>query len=397
MNFNELKHKSLPHFLPIKIDLFLSRRKRKVLRMALAVFALLSFSFSFDSLPLHFGSSDGFFFLFLISFLILFFIELFYRSMIGEGFSEALQLDYALSELIFGTDDIDASRALFESKVGLSVLGRLGIPREISQRFIYENRLPVVASSFEFASNHVSLSDYISLLYENDKSLQVFLSKNSITKEMLLSAAKETSSSVFKRRNRERFWTKESLGSIPSLGSNFFFEIATSSKNKNKFLNKIPSSELDIYSIKADEEVSRLEYLLASGKSVALVSDSSSKVEEKVRALHKKMALGVVSPEIEHKKLLSLEGGVFFDSLKPAEYESELSKIFSNDLLVERIIFIPDFTGFLLRLREAKVDVGKVIGADSVQLVVYSNQTDYKFFVETHKSLYKKFESITIS
>lgn len=397
MNFNELKHKSLPHFLPIKIDMFLSRRKRKVLRMALAFFALFSFSFSFDALPLYFGSADGFFFLFLISFLVLFFLELFYRSMIGEGFGESLELDYALSEIIFRTDEIDASRALFESRVGLSVLGRLGLPREISQKFIYENRLPVVASSFEFNSQKISLSEYISFLYESDKGLQDFLSKNSITKEMLLSAAKETSKSVASRRSRERFWTKESLGSIPSLGSNFFFEIASNKKSQNKFLNKIPSSELDIYSIKSDEEVSRLEYLLASGKSVALVSGDLSKVEEKVRALHKKMALGVVSPEIEHKKLLSLEVKVFFESLKPTEYDAELSKIFSNETLVERIVFIPDFTRLLLGLREAKVDVGKVLGADSVQLVVYSGQTDYKFFVETHKSLYKKFESITIS
>ena len=184
MTFRQLQKISFNHYYALTIDKFFPKLARAILRKVAALIVILAFVFSFDSLPLYFGDADGVFFLFIIIYLLLSFLEFFYRSMSGEGVrvrvnerivKDTEKIDYALSGILFITDEIDATRAIFENQIGMEILMRAGLSAEICHDFIYSNRAPVIASTLNFDGDEVDLVSYLSVIYDADKSLQSFL------------------------------------------------------------------------------------------------------------------------------------------------------------------------------------------------------------------------------
>lgn len=177
MTFKKLKEISAPHFHCLFLDKFFPKSLRRFLRKGSAAAALVSFGLSFDSLPLYFGKADGLFFLFVFIYLALSFLEFFYKSMAAEGLQVRIKesltdkdehLDFALSDVLFNTDEIDATKAIFESKIGTKIIVRSGILPETFKSFIYSDRSPVMVSALVFENDFVNLSVYLSALTSGD-------------------------------------------------------------------------------------------------------------------------------------------------------------------------------------------------------------------------------------
>ena len=178
----------------------------------MALLALVSFAMSFvESLPLYFSLADGLFFFFVFFYLVLCFLEFFYKSMRGEN------IDYALSSILFVTDEIDVTKAFFETKIGTEILTRSGVSPESLKDFISSERIPIMASVLNFENNFVDLVIYTVALYEADKKFQLFLSQNSIDKEKFIDSVKWVADKEEKNRHKERFWSRENLEAIPSI------------------------------------------------------------------------------------------------------------------------------------------------------------------------------------
>ena len=230
MTFGKLKTKSQPHFYCLTLDKYFPRTLRNVLRKFSALAALVSFALSFNTLPLYFGKADGLFFLFIFIYLFLSFLEFFYKSMSNEGLSSRINeklldknisLDYALSGILFVTDEIDVTRGFLESKVGCEIFLRSGIAIDSCQNFIHSERSHIMSSSLNLESDFVNLAAYAGALYDADKSLESFLSNNSINREEFVGAAGWVARSAEKMRHKERFWGRENLGAMPSIGSSW--------------------------------------------------------------------------------------------------------------------------------------------------------------------------------
>ncbi len=158
MTWKHLKENSEPHFYAIKIDRFFPAWLRSLLRKSIPIATIFFFLSSFGALPLDFSYADGLFFLSIFVYLLLVFLESFYRSMKNEGLysriperilSESIALDYALSQILYETDEIDAVRALSESQVGAHILERSGITAEEFKQFISTNIIGELLSGME--------------------------------------------------------------------------------------------------------------------------------------------------------------------------------------------------------------------------------------------------------
>ena len=417
MNWKELKKKHYPHFLSISIDRLVSKKVRNFFRKISAFAALVSFVFSFGDPPLYFGKADALFFLFADAYLVLFFIEVFYRSMSNQGIKarvgeslvgESLQLDHALSSVLYDTDEIDVSRVFFETEVGKKIFKHLGISDEKLGEFIYRNRVPIIASSLEIDLESVDLPKYAEAVYGADKELRNFLSENSKTREDFVSASGVVSVFWEEERRQERFWSREKLGAIPSIGSMF---LLSSGKNflKSKFVSKISLTGMDGEAMAHNslDGASLLEEALEKDAraNVLLVSDDLTLAYDTLKKLARKIELGSSLPSLEHRPLRRFEWKEFLDHAEKLGGKDFIGKSLAS-ILEEMsrnavILYIADLPGFLSRARDLgfnlPVSLLPYLSSEKLQIIASTSFADYKFFLETNPTLNQKFAKIELS
>jgi len=397
MNFRKLQEISRPHFYCLTLDKFFPKLLRGVLRKAAAFGAIISFVLSFDSLPLYFSVADGMFFLFVFVYLSLSFLEFFYRSMRGENF------DFTLSSLLFITDEIDASRALLESKLGIEIFLRSGIRQDQVKNFVHSSRAPLIASSLNFDSENVDLYHYVNTLYDTDKSLQSFLSQNSINKEEFLGAVSWVMNIKERKLREDRFWSRENLGAIPSIGTSWAYGVSVDlGKYGVPFERSVNISVLDIENGYRDREVVALEGVLERREEAnAIIIDDDDKVcRDVVGRLLKKIKLGVSSPNLEHKNIIELTWTNLLATYKTkGELESELLTILNQAVYAGNVIlYISDLSGFATSAKNIGVNLASLLSpylaSRSLQVVAGATNTDFHFFIESSPTLLERFERI---
>jgi len=412
MTFKGLKEISRPHYYCLFLDKFFPKVWRDTLRKGAAFTALISFALSFDSLPLYFGYADGLFFLFIFVYLTLSFLEFFYRSMASDGLrvriAESLidknkNIDYALSSLLFVTDEIDITRAFFETKIGMEILIRSGMTPPDFNNFIYSEKSPIIASSLNLGNDFINLSLYANIVYDVDKSFQSFLSKNSINKEEFIGAATWVMNMEEKKRRKERFWSRENLGAIPSIGTSWSYGVATDlGKYGVSFESVTNISLLDIENGYRDQEISLLEGILERREeaNVIIIDDNEAVVRDIVGRFLKRIKLGVSPPSVEHKNIIELDWNSLLASYKnKSELEKEFLRILNQSISAGNVIlYIRDLSGLVSSAKALGINLPSLLfpylSTKDLPIIASATNSDFHFFIETAPTLLEKFERI---
>lgn len=412
MNFRELKQNSNPHFYGLSLDRHFPKKLRHILRKLVALLALVAFALSFDILPLFFGWSDAAFFLCIFSYLSLSFLEFFYRSMINHGLltrvidkslSSQSRADLSLSKVLFVSSEIDLTRSLFESKIGQEVFARCGIILPELKNFVYSERAFIVASTLNFPGDFVDLADYVSVVYEADKPLQNFLAQHSINREEFVGAARWVSGLASQAQRKARFWGRENLGAIPSIGTSWSFGVAA---DLGQF-GRTFESETNLASLDLDNNYRRREVLTLEGilerKSEAnavIIDDDEKVVRDIVARFVKRINLGVCPPSLEYREVVELDWPALISSFKErSDLEREILKIFNESIAAGNIIiYIRDLSGFVSSVKAMGINlpslVAPYLSSHDLPIIVSATNADFHFFIETTPTLLEKFERI---
>src|SRR3989344_8666636 len=110
-----------------------------------------------------------------------------------------------------------------------------------------------------------------------------------------------------KQLREERFWSKENLGAIPSIGTSWSYgEAWELGKFGIPFENTFDFSSVDIENGYRAREVATLETILErnSGANAIIIDDDEDVARDIVGRLLKKIKLGTVLPSVEHKKIV---------------------------------------------------------------------------------------------
>ena len=412
MTFKKLKKISEPHFYCLFLDKFFPKTIRNILRKGAALASLVSFALSFDSLPLYFSKADGLFFFFIFIYLTLSFLEFFYQSMRDEGLRVRVResiinkdkiIDYALSSILFVTNEIDVTLALFDSKIGAEILIRSGISPENFKNFIYSERPSIMASSLNFRDESANLLSYLDVIYDTDKAFQSFLSQNSVNKDEFMGTANWIMNTEDKKCRQGRFWSRENLGAMPSIGTSWSYgESADLGEYGVPFENVTNISLFDIENGYRDREVRALEVILERREEAnAIIIDDDERVaRDIVGRLLKKIKLGVTLPSIEHKNIIELDSNSLIASYKnKGEFEAELLKILNQSVSAGNIIlYIRDLSVFLGSAKNLGVNLASLLSpylaSKNLQMIASATNADFHFFIETSPTLLEKFERI---
>ncbi|MFA6269931.1 MAG: AAA family ATPase [Candidatus Paceibacterota bacterium] len=397
MTFKELKIIYGPYFYSLSLDKFFPKILRNILRKFCALAALISFFLSFDALPLYLGLADGLFFLFIFFYLALSFLEFFYRSMNGGS------LDYALTNVLFSTGNIDVTSAFFKNKIGMEILLRTGIASDNLKHFIYSERPLTMASALVLTSDLVDLVQYASAVYDVDKSFQNFLSQNSVNRDEFIGAVNWVMNIENEKNRRDRFWSRENLGAIPSIGTNWAYGVSNDlGKFGLVFENSIDISALTIENGYRRKEVATLEGILLRREeaNAIIIDDSEAVARDIVGRFLKRIKLGITQPALEHKNIIELDWNSLVSNYKNKnELESELLKILNQSVSAGNIIlYVRDLAGFVSGFKNLGINLPSLIApylsSNNLPIIASATKTDFHFFIETVPALLEKFERI---
>ncbi len=415
MTWNKLKELSGPNVYAISIDRYFPKVLRGTIRKLSAIFAALSFLASFSSLPLDLSYTDGLFFVFTFLYLLLSFLEFFYHSMKNEGIhlrikeeglDNHIEFEYALCLVVAASDEIDITRSIFESNVGIEILNRAGVAELDVKSFLHGERLPIIATSLKFKNDGATLHNFLEALYDTDTAFASFLSLRSINKEEFLGAADWTSLVIEKKREQDRFWGKDNLGTIPSIGTSWSYGNLSDIGKFGTSLDRGGSlSSIDIDNGFRQKETDTLENILERriGANALVISDDESTARDIVLRLLKRIKLGTALPSLEHKQIIELDTVSLLATWKSkGEFEAEIIKIFREAVGAGNIIlYIRDLASFITSGKNIGVNIPSIVSeflsSTSVQIIAHTTNPDFHYFIESNGELLQSFERVVPS
>jgi len=318
-------------------------------------------------------------------------------------------IDYEVVKMLSLVPKRDVAYGFLHSELGQFILLRCGItPSQISD-FLKNRKNFVDRGEFVLLSEEgvgkITLIDFTKTVLHFDSEFKDFLKRNNVSPDVFLGSVSWVSRIREISRNSDRWWTKENLSRIPSLGSNLSF-------GKTYFLDKYGHS---IFSENAyrnlgtkwrifKNPVNAMELVLvkSSGANVMLISEDIDTGMMLVSGFAKEIFFGTVLPELESKRVFVLDPSKILDTIKDQkQFEKEFRKTLSEASSVGNIILvINNMSSFVETAFERNINVKAILSEalenSDLQVVALANRSGFHSDIETDIGLMKHFEKIFV-
>ena len=203
--------------------------------------------------------------------------------------------------------------------------------------------------------------------------------------------------------HKDRFWSRENLGAIPSIGTSWSYGVSADLGKYGVSFDRLSNvSSLLIENGYRNREVTALENVLLRREeaNVIIIDDSEDVVRDIVGRFLKKIRLGISLPAFEHKNIIELDWTSLTTSYKnKSELEAEILKILNQSISAGNIIlYIRDLSGFVSSVKSLGVNLPSLISpylsSKNLSVIASATNADFHFFIETTPSLLEKFERI---
>ena len=430
--FNELKRYGRKHYPAILLDHLYSHRTRIVIReiaffVMLVTFILMLFVQSVTEngmlsnlLPagLELFLVDnifrirGMFLIFSVFWLETYWVESFYLS----HYFRKEKVDYEVAKLAYLSKESDITGGFLSSGIGKYTFKKLGVQAGDLKSFLnHKNRIKISEADLKFHFNArkselddkkvINLPDYVKAIYDVDYSLQNFLKNKNITEDEFFGALEWVHSIYWKDRNSKRYWSRENLIRIPSIGKHWNLD---SLNYVDKFSHLI--YEDDIYKSLGrntrifEEEALKLEKYLLDKRlnNVMIVSDKLTVGMQIVSTLGRMIITGNSNQKFEHKKIYVLSvRSILAESIDEKEVSLILTDLVNQIEKHEDVILvIPNLAEFTESLISINLDSVKflknILQNKDINIIALTTEADYFSIVEPDQELGQYFDKLKV-
>lgn len=413
MNFEELKQKAGERYPAIIIDGLLSHRGRHILRNSVlyiltAIFLVITAqAFFVPSLfEDYIFQIRGIFSIIFVAWFVLYLIEAMYMS---YYFRES-NVSFEVEKLVYNTPANDITLGFLKSKSGSFTMIRLGITQSEIDVFL-KNRTNFVGRDEYMIiptedTDFISLAEYARSLLHYDSDLKKFLNSKGITLEIFKGAIEWVSDNERKSKDIERWWTREKLSRIPSIGANWSFgkvylleKYGHSIFVEQSYLNL--GDKWRLYK----KYLNQLEQVLAksSGANAIIISEDHATGMEIVSSFAKEIFLGKVLPILESKRIYVLDANGLIDTMKEkTDFENGLYEVLIQAASAGNVILVvPNISGFIENAGTIGTNVSdllsEALSSSRLQIIGISDSRGFHETVETDLDLMRNFEKVVIT
>ncbi len=420
MKYKELEIFAENYKPAIILDSFMKPKVRAVLRKSSLYIALIlavAIIFPPEFIASNIYKWRGVFLLSCLLALKMCLIEAFYFSHIfklsvphggGKGKGSFFPVTYDVSKIMHKTPKDDILTGFIYYPLGLVVLERLCIPIEEVRNFLSMRKEKISKDSFNIISSLevVTFADYAKSIYASSKEFEQFLFSYGVTEKTWNGVVNWISRMRYRETREKRFWSREVMGRVPSLGKDWAYGKAwTLMKYANPISDEPFYREMDeSLFVFYKNEFEQLENVLVKklGANAIVISEDLQNTSELTAMLSMAIDRGYAYGELEGKKVFYLRSS---DLLSGINSKDEFEKLFVKILQEARdvgniILVIENFS--------ALTDSAHVFGSDIISIfsiffdspdlhiIALSDKGKYHNSIEPNRALISFFEKVDI-
>jgi len=412
MIFNELKKHANERYPALLMDHVSSRYARKRIRTVLMLLLIVFFGMIIlePTIGNQFLTDLKFEFraLFFISFILWLLFYLYEAMYLSYYFRDGI-VSFEVSKLAHNTPIDDVTFGFLNSSVGKQTMIRLGISASEVEVFL-KNRSTLVAVNeysiiLDEENSYITLSEYGRALLHYDIEFKSFLRDRGITAEIFKGSLGWIAYNERFYNEQDRWWSKDRLARIPSLGKNWSFgKVFLLEKYGHSIFNEQSYRNLgDVWKV-YQKDVNMLEQILVKevGSNAMLIAEDHATGMEIVSSLAREIVKGRVVPELESKRIFILDGASLVDrNGEKTAFENEF-----NNLLIQAsnagnvILVIPNVASLIENAQSINSDIADILNSalssSRIQIITLSDTKGFHETVETDKDLMRHFEKVVV-
>lgn len=402
MNYYDIDNHKKNVYPALLLDDALSPRVRRVLRkiFLIGILATLTADFFISDFLFLFRTS---LLLFVCLWIGLQLLEAMYRSY----YFQKNPIDIRVLKLLQNIrKDDDVTRAFFVHEMGRYVMYRLGFTEDEVVQFLRDKKDVVTIQELEIIENdddEISFTEFGYSLLHYDSDLSQLLRTHGVMAADFKQVLEWVSRIDFKVRNQERWWLKDNLMRIPSLGKNLSFgQVYDLERFGHIIMSDTAYVELGEKWRIYQTSVEKLESALSksAGANIMLTAKESYVCMDAVAALGKQILRGTVLPSLENKRIYVLDVNRLISTYEEkTEFETMLQTVLLQAAAAGNVILVipnlPDFAQNTHALgTDVKDHIGEALRASGLQLIVTASDRGFHQALETDLDLMSNFEKI---
>jgi ATP-dependent Clp protease ATP-binding subunit ClpA len=420
MNFFELKRKKddvYPALLLDKIFKKYTRNKiRNILFYILVFFFVLVFLSFFSQYELinKYELAKIFLYnvflfrsIFILFFTIWFFMYLLEIMYLSYYFKKT-KVDFEVLKICNYNNPQDVTKSFFDCDLGKFSLIRMGIGINDMKDFLKNKSDFVSENEYEIIENdddEVSFAEFGYSLIHFDSDFRKLLKQKGITPLDFKNVLNWVSRSNIRFNDSQRWWTKERLQKIPSIGKNWSYgKIYYLERFAHKIYFDSSYINLGNKSRLFKGIVQKMENILLKGNdsNILLISKETDFCMNSVSALGKEILNGTITSKLENKQIFVLDVNMLLSSFENAtQLENVLQKILYQTANSGNVILvIPHLSDFAENSSVLGIDIkdllSDVMSSTKVNIIATTSTRGFHSSLETDLDLMKNFEKMQI-
>jgi ATP-dependent Clp protease ATP-binding subunit ClpA len=406
MNYYKMQEYKAEIYPVIVLDTVFPYRFRKIARKILffiTAIVFISFALPFSFFEQHVFLLRAIFVLSACIYIIFLLFEAMYRSY----YFEKNKIDIRIFKILNSSRSTEDITTLFlKHELGQYVMYRLGFSQRDIDDFIKTKTDIVTKKEFEIIENdnsEVSFAEFGFSLAHFDSDLSQMLRKKGIT----ISDFKQTLEWVARMdqavKESNRWWTRDSLLRIPSLGKNLAFgQVYYLESLGHNIYRDTAYIQLGEKWRTYKTSVNKIEAVLSKnvGGNILLTARESYLTLDTIASLGKEIQQGTVLSTLENKRIYILDVNMLVSSYdEKAEFETMFEIVLQQAASAGNVLLvIPNFADFVQNTHSMGVDVKDIIRealqSSRLQIIATSNERSFHEVLETDLDLMTHFEKI---
>ncbi len=291
------------------------------------------------------------------------------------------------------------------SDIGKWVCARCGISDQALLKEVSEKSIKVSLADIALDSvkGVISLDVYLGILFDTKPEFLHAVLSLGVNRIDILEAALWYERRQVEIIHHERWWSVETLARVPGIGKDWAYgktfkldqygtELRDIVRGRNFFLN---------YGNKEADAIERI-LVRAREANALLVGDKAAGAMDVVYRLARQIQEGTIFPELEHKRVVSLDTRelIAFTKEKNA-FEQELILLMNEAAHAGNIIlFVDDLPDFIQNAQSIGSDIVPLLNpyfvSDQVQMLAISDARRYHELIESNADLARHFEKVLL-
>ncbi len=360
---------------------------------------------------------QGVFLLFLSFWLIVHLFESFYSAVYfhnrayklnvlnaARGTNFPFEISSEVASIFYNTRKNDITRAFAESPLGAAILLRCGILSEEMQEFLGSRQYILELSLHDMhEARVVAMADFALFLFKNYSEFSEYLFKKGVAEKDFIGAVKWVARVDEEMRFAERWWSRDNLAKLGSLGRDFAY-------GQTYLLDKY-SREMTTGSTAPFErephwknEVDQIEAALAKAKesNVIVLSDDGVGAIDVIYELAHEIDARAVSPVLQDKRMLLVDTNLLMAAAKEKGiFEEEFIKMLNEAVAAGNVILVFDhFTSFVGGARAIGSDVIDILNpylvSSGVHVIALAATEEYHRVLAPSGEMSARFEKVQV-